>query len=134
MTPCVPSPTFPTGGSEETAVDSQTHQDELFFKCRFNVQFIIVTFKFCTSLRLNYLGAKDVETLTPLSPTRAGCVSSCAGRRTRALRTARCGRTCAPSGGSWGCLRATATRSTRRSPDSNTASGCRRCCTCPTSR
>lgn len=67
-------------------------------------------------------------------PTRVGYVSSSAGKRARAPRTARCGRTCAPSGGSWGCLRPTGTRSTRRSPGSSTVTGCKPYCTCRTSR
>lgn len=56
---------------------------------------------------------------------RAGCVSCCAGKRTPALRTEHCGRTCAWSAGSSACLRLNEMRYTSRRaatrPLSNTA-------------
>lgn len=61
---------------------------------------------------------------------RAGCASYFGGRRTPALRTALCGRTCAPSGGSWRCRRPTEILRTRRSPDTIIARGCTPSSTC----
>lgn len=61
--------------------------------------------------------------------SRVGYVSCSGGRRVQALKTAPCGRTCAPSDGSWPYRRPTETRSTRRSRGSSTTNGSTRSCT-----
>ena len=83
---------------------------------------------------LSWCELVELLRLTQVSRSRVGSVSCSGGRRARALITARCGRTCAPSGGSWRYRRATGTRSTRRSRGSSTARGSRPASTSRTSR
>lgn len=55
--------------------------------------------------------------------SRVGCASCSGGKSARAPITAHCGRTCAPSGGSWGYRSPTETRCMKRSRGSSTATG-----------
>lgn len=61
--------------------------------------------------------------------SRVGCASCSDGKRAPTPRTVHFGRTSAPSGGSWSCRKPTETRSTRKSPDSSTLTGCTLCFT-----
>lgn len=65
---------------------------------------------------------------------RVGCASCSGGKRARAPRTARCGRTCPPSAGSWRYRRPNETRFMKTSQDSSTTTDSTPSCTSLTSR